>query len=1076
MPAPGHLSLVTSDRPAALIERLALDLGAAPLSPFDQETVVVQSQGMRRWLSHELARRHGCAAGLRMPFPAAFAHDLAASVDARPLDPRFARDAMAWRILALLEDGLADEPRFAALQPFAGRADTRKRLGLARRLAARFDDYLLYRPETLLAWERSEVVEPDVDETRWQAALWRRLTEGDGDAHHLARWLSGAVARLERGEVDAAVLPRRVSVFGVSTLPPCFVSLLRALARHVPVRAYLLAPAPAAWSRPANPLLAAFGHASRDLLASLAEGADAESLAPRIDGDSLLRRLQRDARDDVARGREPGMAPPLPLAPDDTSLTVHVCHSPMREMEVLRDQLLDAFAADATLRPHDVLVLVPDVATYAPFVEAVFGVGEPELPRIPFHLADRPVVQESSIADAALRLLRLVGARWTATEIVTLLDLPAVRRAAGVAPNAGRTVLAWVEGTRIRWGRDGATRKERFNLPDVDANTWRTGLDRLLMGYAAGRTESLVAGVLPHAGDTIGDPATLGALARWTDRLFDALDTLRDARPLAEWTTTLRALVDAFLCAEGEREERELAQLLGVIDGLESLGADAGVSRPTDLAVVRDWMENELAGDSLGSGFLVGGMTVCALKPMRAIPFRVIAVAGLDDDSFPRSGRGPRYDLLELDPRRGDRNVRADDRQLFLDALLSAGDRLILGYVGRSVTDNSERAASVVVAELLDAIDAGFDVAGTNGTGRPLKARDAIVVEHRLQPFSPAYYRGDAGARLFSYSRAGERALAASAARREAPFVAAPLPADDAAAPRAIALADLTDCWTNPSRWFCERVLGVRLPSEDEPLDDCEPMSVHHLVRYGLHDEMLRRHLRGTRDVEAERARALAVGDLPSGALAARWFDALDEELRDFLAGVQPLPAYDPHAIDVAGPDWTLVGRVDGLTDEGRRQVRAATCKNRDLVRAWIAHLALGAECGEVTSRVLATDGAWVLRPVERPLEVLHDLVDGFRAAQRAPLPVFDQASRAYVEQAAKLASGTSRASKPAIDAAADKYRGTGWGNGPSPDAEDPYVELCWRGRDPLADEATFGGWAERLWRPLLAHLEEVRS
>ncbi|HYD51527.1 MAG TPA: exodeoxyribonuclease V subunit gamma, partial [Gemmatimonadaceae bacterium] len=536
-----RLTLVTSDRPGTLIERLALDLGAAPLAPFDEDVVVVQSQGMERWIRLALAQRHGIAASLRMPFPAAFAQGLAAAMGGRPLDERFEREAMTWRILHLLEEGLADEPAFRALHALAGGGDTRARLGLASRLASRFDDYLLYRPDVLLAWEAGREGEGDAEP--WQAALWRRLCpsdDADGPPMHLARWLDAAVRGIEAGEVARDALPPRVSVFGVSTLPPVFARLLHALARHVPVRAYLLAPPLHSWRAdepPRNPLFAAFGHASRELVALLAADADVEEHhAPAIaDGTpTLLRQLQADVRLGIARG--PDGDAPHPLDARDVSLTVHDCHSPMREMEVLRDQLFDAFAADPTLRPHDVLVMVPDVAAYAPFVDAVFGVGEPGLPRLPFHIADRPVAQESSVVDALLRLLRLVGARWTAMEIVELLDLPTVRRAAGIAEGATRGILGWVHETRICWGRDGAMRQERFNLPAVESNSWRAGLDRLLMGYATGRADALVAGIVPHAGDTIGDPETLGALARWTERLFDALDALREPRPLARWS------------------------------------------------------------------------------------------------------------------------------------------------------------------------------------------------------------------------------------------------------------------------------------------------------------------------------------------------------------------------------------------------------------------------------------------------------------------------------------------------------------------------------------------------------------
>lgn len=1098
---PGRLTIVSSDRPGVLIERLAADLSDPPLSPFEEEVVVVQSLGTERWVRHELARSHGCAASIRFPFPAAFCHHLAslgdaAGAEARAIDDRFGREMLTWRILQLLECGVADGRDFEPLRRFVAEGDTRKRLGLAARIAGRFDDYQLYRPDVLMAWERGERASYDTPHGDWQAALWRMLCAGDEPPLHLARWFTEAVKSLDARTGAPRGLPRRITVFGVSTLPPIFIHLLRAAARFVPVSVYVLAPPRATWTsdvdadasgrradlpRVKNPLFAAFGHATRELIDLLVTGGAEweEHHAPPAATQPMhcLRQLQDDLRSGLARGPEVGLLAPVPLVPGDDSLSLHLCHSPMREMEVLRDQLLAAFAADSTLRPHDVLVLVPDVAVYAPCVETVFGVGEAELPRIPHRIADRPIAHESSLADAALRILRLVGARWTAAEVVELLDLPAVRRAAGIGDGAAERIVGWVEETRIRWGRDGAMRKESFGLPSVDANSWQSGLDRLLMGYAVGPEEGLVADVLPCAGHTIGDPDTLGAFARWVGRLFDTLSEWRTPRTLAAWSTALRDAFASFLEPDDEAEEQAFEYLVGAIDGLGRIETRAGCDHALDVAVVRDWLEQVLGDDSFGTGFLSGGMTVCALKPMRAIPFRVIAVAGLDDAAFPRRDRRAVYDLLDIAPRRGDRNLRADDRQLFLDTILSAGDRLILSCVGRSAKDNKARATSVVIAELLDLVDRGFVNEILGDDGKPLRARDAIVVEHRLQPFSPAYYDGTPATspRLFSYSRVNARATAVAAADRRppAPFVSGPLPGMAANARLDVALADLVGCWTNPSRFFCQHVLGLRLPGEESPLDDCEPMSVDELTRYGVGEEILRRHLAGERTPARERARAIALGNLPSGNLAGLWFDQLDEELAEFLRRVGRRSFDEPVGLYVTRSGWTLAGRIDGITGDGRFQARPTKCKKKDLIRAWITHLALSATRGPVHTTVISTDDRVVFAPVESALAELEALVAGYRATLREPIPVFEQASAAYAE---RLLYPSSRATLTPLEMARSKFRSSDFDSGPKADEADPYVALCWRGRDPFVGDGEFERWSETLWRPALASMKKSQA
>ncbi|MEO7714011.1 MAG: exodeoxyribonuclease V subunit gamma [Gemmatimonadaceae bacterium] len=1125
-----HLTIVSSDRPTTLIAQLALDLGRVSLGPFSDETIVVQSRGTERWIRHDLARRHGCAANLRFPFAASFFRALATSLSTedeqpnesdrissastRREDDAFARDTLTWRILDLLENGLAAEQGFEPLRAFVGTLadhDTRKLLGLARTVAGRFSEYQLYRPDVLLAWESGDdATDAYGGPAAWQALLWRRLCATHAPDDHIARLYLEAIERLNAATSPPPNLPTRLSVFGVNTLPPVFVRLLHAVARHLPVRVYLQSPPRRTWrilpsandactpTLADNPLFATFGSVVRQFVVLLEQHApagmpvvwDEHHHSDVGTASSILSHVQSDIRSGIHRGPDDGLESPIILdnTTRDDSLAIHRCHSPMREMEVLRDQLLAAFAADPTLRPHDVLLVVTDIATYAPFVEAVFGVGEPSLPFIPHRIADRPIVQESRIADAALRLLRLVGARWTAAEVIEILDLPAVQRAAGIPDGATGQIIRWIEETHIRWGRDGAMRREIFGLPAVEVNSWRAGIDRLLMGYATGRTDELVADVLPYAGDTVGDPATLGAFAQFTDRLFDTLTDWRNPRPLAEWSVALRSAFTELLATEDEDEERELESVLAAVDALATMETEGHCMRALELPVVRDWLEQALDDDAITSGFLSGGMTVCALKPMRLVPHRIVALAGLDDATFPRGHHRPAFDMMATMTRDGDRDRRADDRQLFLDTLLATEQRLILSYVAASAKTNAERASSVVVAELLDVVDRSFVTRSHDAKGRSLPARALIEVKHRLQPFSPAYFTGEDGGdgalpRLFSYSRVNASALGSVAVgerERDAPFITGPLAALDSGTPaREIRFEDLIACWTNPSRFFCDRALGIRLPGEQNALDECEPMTVNRLDGYKVHDVMLRRHLAGNRVPARERAEALALGNLPSGALAGAWFDQLDDELAAMLL-LLGTPAFEePHAISVTGATWTLGGRIEGITGDGRLQVRPAKCNPKDRIRAWITHLVLTAAHGPVTTRLIGKDGGWTFAEVAEPLRILDTLVEGYRAALQEPIPFFTQASYCFADcayaydQAAAGGKATRRTKSP-MDSARDAYDGSEFGEWKTGDRADAYVALCWRGREPLVQMADqFAKWSMAFWRPALAAMKK---
>ena len=1067
-----HFTVVTADRLSPLVSRLAGELARDPLPPLADELVVVQSQGMRRWLQLELARRHGCAASLRLPFPAGFCRLLADTVlpveaDAdrfstgtRADDDPFDREVMTWRIRDLLEGGLWRADPFGPLRRFC-EGDARQRLGLAARIAGVFDNYLLYRPELLAAWERGEQRLAHHAHEAWEAALWRRLREGH-DAEHMARRLAHLIERLESQPADAAPpagLPQRIAVFGVSSLPPAFVRLLQAVSRFVPVTLYIAGGA----DEPGHPLVAAWGQQAREFRAILAHP-DAGWVrvdSPAQAQPALLQTLQSDMLGGRVRAGTAGDR--FPIAPGDDSLSLHRCHSPLREMEVLRDRLLAAFDADPALRPHEVLVMVPDVTTYQPYIDAVFGADD-DGPRLPYHVADRPLAREFSLARHVLDLLGLVDGRRTVIEVLALLDAPSIRRRAGIGDADVPALHAWAEATRIRWGTDGRERRQIFSLPELDANTWRAGLDRLLMGHATGPVEGLVAGVLPHGGDTAGDARLLGRFAAWVDALFTTLDDLRHDRPLMGWRTALLELLDRLVEADGESEERALELVREKLETLALMQVRAGHERATELGVVRDWLQTVLADDSQGSGFLAGGVTFAALKPMRAIPFKVIAVCGLDDRSFPRRDRAPAFDLIGAAPEPGDRSLRADDRQLFLDTLLAARDRVILTWVGRSITDNTERAASVVVAELLDHLDRACVVDGAPAT----LPRQRLLVEHRLQPFSPEYYRGDGP--LFSYSAAHAVASAASrSAAAPAPFVAlddsgATAPAGDIA----VTLADLIDCWSHPSRFWCRRVLRVRIDEDDGAAEEDEPFEVDGLPKYALQDQLVRRRLSGGSDRGREALLLSACGDLPPGALAPVWHRALAEEADGFVARLGVVDWAEPVAVHLEGPGWTLSGRIDGCTADGRVQFRPARIKPRDRIRAWITHLALSARAGgaEVMTRLVGTEGEVAWGPTAGdPPDLLTSLVDGYREALRAPLPVFEGASWQFVQTPGPRSTMTPlQAARRAFELHENFQTKRMDG-----DLRDPHVALCWRGRDPFAGDAVeFKRWSNCLWLPEL--------
>jgi exodeoxyribonuclease V gamma subunit len=1070
--------ILTAPRIAPLRDHLIAGLRAAPLPPREQEIIVVEGQGMRRWLTLQLADGLGCVGSVRFPFPSTLIHDISRRINGEPPalgdagEPgdtdRFSRAVLTWRVDALLRALPVRDPVFEPLRKYIGDGDDRMRFGLAAKIADRFSDYQLFRADVLQAWEAGRDV-PDTSHAKWQAALWRSLCKDEaGGAKHVGQRLRSAIDALQGDSVLG--LPSRVTVFGVSALAPTFIEVLAGLARHIPVTVYAaVLDAPAV-----HPLATTFGAQSAEFV-GLITGSGAEAIPLNVPADerpTLLHTLQRELST-----QDPGVTP-LTIDAGDASLRIHSAHGPMRQLEVLRDQLLAALDADPTLHPHDLLLLVPDVTEWGPLVDAVFGVPSDVAQWIPYRVADRTFRRTEPAAEAFSRLLALQGGRFARSEVFGLLATPLVRQAAELSDSAVEEMEALTRKANIRWGYD-AEARGALKLPPYEEASWRLGLDRLLLGYATGPSDDEVLGVLPMSGDTAGETEALALLARWVDDLATMLASWKDDRTPAEWSAVLLGAASRFLRAEGENQKKTLLDLTKKIRLLGSLGATADYRATVSFGVVRDWLEAELDGDGFGSGFL-GGMTVAALKPMHGIPFRVIAVAGLDDAAFPRRVRRPAFDLLEHERLPGDRDLRSDDRQQFLDLLLAAGDRLALAYTGKDVGDNSDCAPSVVIDELLDHLERRV------GDGQASDvARKQLVVEHPLQPFSPLYFAGR-DKRLFTYSQAQAKAAGASAARqdRDFPFV---VPGTEAAAPaasaaeavdREVALTDLVAFWTNPSEFYCKRVLGFSLPNDADQFADDEAFSLGSLTAglvrskllpaalAGAHDEQEAREPRQERDLRRLRADGL----LPPGALGLEWHRNLaaevDEVVEDVLAQVPGLATPLSVPIAVSGDGWRLTGRIDALQGGQRVVVRAGGVRADHKIRCSVEHVAMCAarEAGVQglpdRSLLIGKKGKpLILGPVKDAGAALTLLVAEMTRGLSAPLPFFPQAGWTWFDtvqasEAKKKKGKGATAKDPMTEAASAYWKASGPYSPLGGDGEDAYIALCFRGTDPFADRA----------------------
>ncbi len=1073
------------------LERLAADLAGRIRrreegDPFVPETVVIQSRGMERWLALEIARHNGIAANLKFPYPETFLQTMLETVlPGTPAEAALERGPLAFGIFALLPSMAAAAPEFAPIRAYLqSDANGVRRLQLAGQIAHLFDQYLVFRPEMMLAWDDGHVPRDD-RHGAWQALLWQELARRRTGRHRAELWRE-LLGRLAQTPSLPPGLPRRVSVFGISYLPPFYLQALAALSRVLSVDLYQLNPCREYWAdivsrEEGQRLLRPLRTASHDadlhleegnrLLASLgAQGrafyrlvedfnpTTAEHFAANPPG-TLLAALQND----ILNLRNGPVDTPRPLARagEDRSLQVQACHSPMREIEILYDHLLDLLNRDSDLAPRDILVLTPDIDTYAPYIQAVFGAPEKDRLGLPFSIADRNPLQNRPVIQAFLQLTRLKQSRFQASEILALLDLPAVRMRFDLSEEDMRLIAEWVAATRIRWGADGEA-KTRLGLPPSGENTWQSGLDRLLMGYAVpAENERLFKGILPAGGVEGTRVEALGHLARFVDQLAHWQARLSQRQRLEDWSACLMALIDAFFSAES-REEGDLLLLRRQIADMRQSGAAAGLEEALGIDVVRTWLEGRLADARSGGGFISGGITFAALLPMRSIPAKLVGLVGMNQDLFPREDRPPSFDLMAAQPRIGDRSRRNDDKYLFLEALISARRYLYISYVGYDLQDNALLPPSVLVSEVLDYADERY--------GR--SARD-LVVRHRRQPFSPAYFTSE-HPHLFSYSHQFHEAAASLAARQSMP--PRPEPFLDGVLSewedtfQTVDLETLARAIGHPCRFLLEKRLQLHLGENVVETADREAFQLDPLDRYRLGQEVIEMLLEGGAGREAL-AKARAAGRLPHGQAGELHFEAIYAEAEEMAALVRTLRSdtlAGNLAVQVRIPPYTLSGRLTSLFPAGQVLYRYARARGPDLLAAWVRHLVWcrheGA-CGGRPTTLVTRDGLRRIDGVRQPDAHLKQLLTLYEQAGHAPVPLFPRSSWEYAVLRIEKGYAADRALERVRTAWVSSF---GWPG----ESSDPYIQHCYRDTDPLGE--AFAATAEAVYGPILQHTEKV--
>ena len=1070
------LKLFVSNSLEILAKKLADELFTPLSSPLKKELIVVQSKGMERWISMELARYHGICANYSFPFPNAMIYELfRLIIPTLSEDSVFNQKVLVWKIMKLLPTCLT-KPGFKPLRAYVGNeVDSLKCFQISERIAHTFDQYLVFRPEMILNWEKGK-------ESHWQANLWRMIIQNKEEPH-LAALRKDFLKKVKVSHPAKNTLPERISVFGISYLPPFHMEIIEAISKITPVALFLMNPCREYWGEivsdrearklekkykrrqgasetlfleKGNSLLASWGILGKQFFDGIYNfNFEEHECFKEPTRDGFLFSIQSDILNLQERKPEEKQT----ITNQDRSIELHSCHTMMREVEVLHDNILAMFEEIPELLPKDILVMAPDIESYTPFIQGVFDTPESDTQKIPYTIADRNVKSESSIINTLLALLDLKESRFGASHVINILESKSVYPKFNLSETDLDIIKHWVDQSGIRWGIDEKNR-EHLGFPHFGENTWQFGINRFLLGYALpSKEEHSFQGILSYDHIEGSDAQVLGNFLTFLEDIFSLVTSFETARTLSEWATTFQQALNEFFLFD-ESNEREIMFLRSLLTNFSTIQKKSGFDGIIDLPAFRSYLQRQFEKEGFGFGFISGGVTFCTMLPMRSIPFKVICLLGMHNDAYPRKSGHLSFDLIAKHPRPGDRSQRNDDRYLFLETILSARKKLYISYIGQNIQDNTMIPPSVVVSELLDYIEQGYALSEGN-------IIDHVLTKHRLQAFNPEYF--EKGGRLFSYSKDNYVAARVSLEthKNPQPFIAHGLPLHDKSW-RNIELEALVKFFSNSAKFLLNQRLGIYLDKKTSILSEREPFELKGLEKYVVEQELLKKSLSG-HNLKKFLQVYKASGKIPPGTLGECLYQNSQGAVEKFVKTVRPYiegESMRPIELDLRLSNFRLTGKIINIFKKRLVHFRYAKVTAKDRLGLWLTHLPFNILRGASQSHpsiLIAEDAILTYLPAKKSNEILLNLLDIYRQGLFKPLRFFPETSWAYSHSLLVQ----KRTKADSLGKAREKWEGSEYQRG---ECEDPYFKLCFEKVNPL--DAEFERIAQAIFAPMVKHEE----
>ncbi len=951
-----------------LVGALVSVLKDVPDDPMVPEWIGVQSRGMKQWITLETAASLGICANFEFLYPRQII-DRILKIFSSDLPEWIDENFIFWSLMGLIHDrDITDN--LPDIGPYIKTDRTgRKKYQLAAKLADIFDDYQIYRPLMLLDWANGKNHSAMNDPAAlWQAELWQKIVKSENRcfAYQSVKFLKSSSDPVVNNIAVTDILPARICLFGISAIPGLFMQVFEKISCVVDINLFTLCPSPqyffdmksekqvnrlalqdsrntepsSLYYETGNPLLSSLGLSAGEFFAGL-ESFDYHEPEPDLFCDpfddctgqsteiTMLKVLQSDIFNLVNRKDKCKVHPPVHVDSCDNSIEIHACHSPLREAQVLKDILLNELENDPELALHDIIVMTPDIETYAPFIEAAFSCEN----SLGFSISDRRKRCESQVIAGFIRILDLKNSRLERSLVLDLLSFECIADKFQISSDEIPVMEKIVKHARILWGRD-SEHRDSLGMPAFEENTWNFGLARLFMGMAMPENyDALVSGVLPCQSLEGSELEILGKLSAFCNAVFTLIDSFEGNATFDRWARVFISVCSDMI-DRNSRTEEDMFFLVSAIEDMrkqaEAAGFDNKISFDTAAALVIDRLDLNVARGS----FLSGRITVCNIMPMRAIPFKIVVLMGMDEKSFPRRAFGPGFDLVRKYPAPGDKSERSEDRYLFLETLLSARSKFICTYTGQSIKDNSVIPCSGVLSELIDVMKKSFI----------FPEGFLFHFFHPLHPFSESYFNCKAA--MFSFSSDNCR-IAQALARRtgktgQKHSENIKSEKSSSADRPCITLEGLIRFFKNPVAMFMQDILGIQIPEPEGRETDQIPFSLDGLEYYLLRKLWIEKNMRQGSDQDLYPL-FKAMGVLPSGNRSVVEYKTVQEQAKSLADAVNGFvsPEILPdirHQISFDGFDISA-----GFSDIRKTGLYFITSGNLSPSRrlsAWIRHLA----------------------------------------------------------------------------------------------------------------------------------------